>query len=228
MTSAATRRCSTKRATRAWLASCGALVALVGATTARAESERVFVITPVECAPYYELRGDSQPGWNGWLSFAACSQDATVGDVEAVEQLPVLVEDLQASLLPTLELYLAAVKRGPEPVKIRAGFQMAMAEVALITRARSSIKVPDAWAAPNAVTGFEALHARLEPLLEESALLAWTLFVAIDVTVTEKPSLAPDVVTRNMARMARERAAELGASWSFPRTEKPPLVAEPR
>ena len=228
-----------KRATRAWrrcrdaafarrigLVAC-ALVCVSG--SARADESRRFVITPVECASYYELRGHSPQDWNSWLSFAACAQDASVGEIAAVDQLPGLVEDLQASLVPTLELYLAAVQRGPGPVKIRASFQMAMAQVALITRARSSIKAPARWTDSRATVRFERLHAELEPLLEESALLAWRLMWAIDRTVTETPALAPDPVTRHMARMARDIAAELGESWTFPRQpELPPLLAAPR
>lgn len=224
-----------KRATRAWLTRRDAAMALVACAlvwvsgTASANEARRFVITPVECAPYYELRGHSPQDWNGWLSFAACAQDASVSEIDDVAQLPGLVEDLQASLVPTLELYLAAVQRGPGPVKIRASFQMAMAQVALITRARSSIKVPALWTDPHAAVRFERLHAELEPLLEESALLAWRLMWAIDRIVTETPALAPDPVTRHMARMARELAAELGESWTFPRQpELPPLLADPR
>jgi hypothetical protein len=201
---------------------------VVVAGPARADESWRSVIVPMDCAVYFGMQEDGAEDWNRWLSFAACAQDASVGEIDDVAQLPGLVEDLQASLVPTLGLYMAAVKRGPGPVKLRAAFQMAMTQVALITRARSSIKAPDIWTDPSAAVRFEQLHTELEPLLEEPAFLAWILFGGIDRLVTENRSLAPDPVTRNMARMARELATELGQSWSFPRErENSPVLASP-
>jgi hypothetical protein len=200
---------------------CIALVAAAG--PASADESHTFVIVPMDCASYWQWRGDTGEQWNRFLSFAACAQDASVRAVDDLDQLPTLVEDLQAPLVPTLELYLTAVQRGPGPVKIRAGFQMAMTQVALITRARSSIKVPDIWTDPFAAARFERLHAELEPRLEESAFLSWMLLLAVDRGITENPSLASDPVVRNMGRMARQLVIEIGRSWRFPRQPETPL-----
>lgn len=76
---------------------------------------RQIVVIPSECADYWSIPGGarSPAGWNQLLSFAACVQDATVAQIEEVDELAALVEELQTALDPALELYIAAVRQGP-------------------------------------------------------------------------------------------------------------------
>src|ERR1044071_2187783 len=115
-----------------------------GSANADVSSSRQFVVTPSECAQYWLIPGgpESPAGWNQLLSFAACVQDATVARIEDEDELEQLVDELQSALDPALQLYIAAVEEGPGPIKIRATLQIAMAEAALITRARTSIPAP--------------------------------------------------------------------------------------
>lgn len=188
-----------------------------------------LVIVPVGCT--LSLAGDpaSARAWNELLSFAACIQDATVARVDRVDQLEGLVEQMQAALEPSIVVYSFAIKHGPGPVKVRAAYQIAAGQVALMTRARTSIVAPPDLDPNTAPAGeYDELHRRLEPLLESHAKLALLIFLAIDRAATDNPDLAPDVVTRNMVRSARELAALLGKSWSVPHQETAPLLAGPR
>jgi hypothetical protein len=92
-----------------------------------------LVVIPSECVPYWSSPGgiESWAGWNQVLSFAACVQDATVARIEDVDEIEGLVEELQTALDPAVEIYVAAIERGPGPVKVRAALHIAMAEAAL-------------------------------------------------------------------------------------------------
>ena len=204
---------------------CGVLaIALLGgraqADVDRAPRDRLLV--PAECARYWSVPGGitSPAAWNQALSFAACLQDATIARVDDVDRLPDLVDQLEKALVPALQVYLAVIEEAPGPMKVRAGLQFAMAEVALITRARSSITAPpDLATNPVSYTRYRELHARLEPWLERSARLACQLIMVIDREVTLDPSLVPDVVARNLVRSAREQAVLLRKVWSIPYDE---------
>jgi hypothetical protein len=179
---------------------------------------RSFVVIPSECAQYWSIPGgpESPAGWNQVLSFAACIQDATVARIEHADELEDLVDELQLALEPALELYVAAVEQGPGPINIRATLQIAMAEAALITRARASIvSPPDLRTNAGAAARYRNLHERLEPLLEPQARFACMLIAAVDRAVAEEPGLAPDAVTRNLLAFARRVAAMLRRSWSI-------------
>jgi hypothetical protein len=180
------------------------VLALTGTATADdvlAPPEIIDV--PAECAHYWTNPGGvtSPPGWNPILSFASCTQRVTVGRVERVEMLPGLVDQLQLEVLPSLQWYFWVVKHGPDTAKLRAAFLIAMTEVSVMTRARSSIVAGCAHHAE--------LHARLEPLLLPQARLALMVFTAIDDVATANPALAPDLATRNMVRAARVQARAL-------------------
>jgi hypothetical protein len=181
---------------------------LVLALTGTATADDVLAPTeivdmPPECAHYWTNPGGvtSPPGWNPILSFASCTQRVTVGRVERVEMLPGLVDQLQLEVLPSLQWYFWVVKNGPETAKIRGAFLIAMTEVSVMTRARSSIVATSAHHAE--------LHARLEQLLLPQARLALMVFTAIDNLATANPALAPDLATRNMVRAARVQARAL-------------------
>jgi hypothetical protein len=101
-------------------------------------------------------------------------------------------------------IYMGALENGPGPVQLRAAYQLAMAHVNLIVRARSSIVVPpDIATNPGAAQRFYDLHVELEPLLARSERTAWLAFAVIDRAVAQDPTLAPDAVTQNMLRSAR-------------------------
>ena len=196
-------------------------IALLGGR-AHADVDRIprdRELVPAGCERYWLIPGGitSPATWNQALSFAACVQDTTVARVDDVDQLPELVDQLETASTPALQVYLAVIEDAPGPVKVRATLHIAMAQVALITRARSSIVVPPDLATNQAsYLRYRELHARLEPWLEQPARFAYKLLTAIDREVTLDPSLAPDVVTWNMVSSAREQAVLLRKVWSIP------------
>jgi hypothetical protein len=196
-------------------------VALVAGITLAAMPARAdipdppaFVIVPPECVAYWPTST-----WDRWLSFATCQQDASVGRVERVVDVEPLFDELEAALLPTVQFYFAAVREGPPSIKVRAGFQMAMTQVALMTRLRASICTPAG--SPRATM----LHDEVERVLEPAARLAWMLFTAIDEAVEEDPTRASDVVAQGMVRSARFYAAVLARRWE---QTPEPLIADER
>jgi len=212
---------------------CVALASLLSFAISKpavADDSPELVIVPVECTLSLAGEPASSRAWNELLSFAACIQDATVARVERVEHLEGLVDEMQAALEPSIAFYSVAIEQGPGPVKVRAAYQIAAGQVALLVRARTSIVAPPDLDSNAAAAGrYAELHRRLEPFLEPHAKLAWLIFVTIDRAVAIDPELAPDVVTRNMMRSARALAELLGESWAVPRHEtEAPLLAAPR
>ncbi|HEX7704072.1 MAG TPA: hypothetical protein VF403_25190 [Kofleriaceae bacterium] len=132
---------------------------------------------------------------------------------------------MEVSLDPSIQFYAVAIDEGPGPVQLRAAYQIASGQVALMTRARASIVTPlDLCTNAAASATWRELHVRLEPLLEDHANLAWLIFVTIDRAATNDPDLAPDIVTRNMVRSARELATLLDKSWSIHRKAEVPIL----
>jgi hypothetical protein len=174
------------------------LVFAMFSVSARADDRPMsnqLVVVPSECVQYWAIPGgtESPAGWNQVLSFAACVQDATVARIEDVDEIEDLVEELQSALDPAVQIYVAAIEQGPGPVKVRAALQIAMAEAALITRARASIVAPaDLRTNGAAAARYRELHERLEPVLEPQAMLACTLVTLVDRAVASDPTLAPD------------------------------------
>lgn len=182
------------------------------------------LVIPDECAPYWLMPGGiaSPSAWNQILSFAACVQDATVARIEQLDEIEDVVRQLQATLESPLQMYTAAIEQGPGPVKVRAALHVAMAEAALITRARASIAAPaDLRTNPEAAARYRALHQRLEVVLEPQARLACTIVALIDRAVAGDLALAPDQMTRNMLASARTIAALLRKTWSLPPERAP-------
>lgn len=190
-----------------------------GPAHAEVPPSRQIVVIPSECAQYWSIPGGaaSPAAWDQLLSFAACVQDATIARIEDPAQLEDLVDDLQSALSPALRLYTAAAEQGPGPIKVRAALQLALAEAALITRARASIVAPpDLRTNPVAAARYHALHDRLEPLLEPQARFACTLIAVVDRSVLGDPRLAPDAFTQSLLASARRVAAQLRTRWSIP------------
>jgi hypothetical protein len=190
-------------------------------------NSRDLELVPARCARYWSIPGGitSPATWNQALSFAACVQDATVARVDDVDQLPDLVDQLEMASTPALQVYLAVIEDAPDPVKVRAALHIAMAQVALITRARSSIVAPPDLATNRAsYVHYRELHARLEPWLEQPARFAHQLITVVDREVTLDPALAPDAVTQKMVASAREQAVLLRKVWSIPDDDADPRL----
>lgn len=198
------------------------VMALVLASTGTAladdklDPQHDFVIIPARCAAYWFVPGgdDSPAGWNQALSFAACVQDASIEQVDDPAQLPDLVEQLTERLADVMPFYLAALQRGPGAIQVRAAYQIGMANVALLVRARASIMAPpDLRTNAEAAARYRELHARLEPLLGSSARIALTSFIVVEQAVARNRQLAPDAVTTYMVRSAHQMANLLRRGW---------------
>lgn len=170
-------------------------------------------VVPSECVQYLATSaeaGDPVAGWEQALSFAACIQDGPTSAAGEPEDLDALVEGLARRLEIPMLIYLEAIDRGPAPIQLRAAFHIGMAQIALGTRARSSIAAPpDRDASTPAVLHYRALHRQLEPLLRPMRRAAWVAFAAIDEAAARDPEIAADPVARHMVRLAREMLAGL-------------------
>jgi len=198
----------------------GALLALACMTSSAAanpvkepwpietEHPRAPVISteiPAECTVYVPTEQDADVViWNKALSFAGCVQDSTVFEVSDADELRPMLVELTRALAPTLALYLSIIQYGPEPVQLRAAYQIGMMYIALVTRARSSIVLADDWMTdPTAMREYRELHDSLEPMLKPALHTARIVFGTIDRVATENPSIASDPVTKQMLRSAR-------------------------
>jgi len=175
--------------------SCFLLGSLAVIGTARAEPSIQEV--PDDCRPYTWIPADARDdliGWNQLLSLASCLQGGSIAPVTDSDELDAMIDRETRALEIPMMIYAAALEDGPGPVQVRAAYQLGMAHVALIIRARTAI-------AASART--EELRAELETLLAPSDRLAWLTFAVIDRAVARDPALAPDPVTQNMVRSAR-------------------------
>jgi hypothetical protein len=202
-----------------------ATIVLLANAPALADDDTAFGFKsiPIECDRYRDVPGGSESpvGWDHLLSFGACIQDASIVRIDDPEELRQQIDDLADALDPALQLYLRAVEYGPPPIKLRASYQIALAMVALITRARSSIVAPqDLMTNTAAAAKYRALHAQLESRLTPAAYVAATGFHLIDKAATENPSLAADPVTKPMVRSARRFARILGQPQRFDEYEQ--------
>lgn len=179
----------------------GATLLLANAQDVRADDETAqLVIVPGDCDQFWTARAPigSSRAWDAMLSFAACIQDVTIERVDQPSQLEGLVQQLQWGLGPSLQFYVIAIKQGPDVVKLRAAYAVALGQVSLMTRARASLASP-------------ALRPRLEELLDPHARLAHLVFTAIARTAEEAPELVENAVIRYMVTSSRAFAAELRA-----------------
>jgi hypothetical protein len=197
----------------------GALLALAGMTSIAGADQEPWPIetehqrppiaateVPARCKVYVPTEKDADVVvWNKGLSFAGCVQDSTVFEVSNADELRPMLVELTRGLAPTLALYLSIIQYGPEPVQLRAAYQIGMMYIGLITRARSSIVLPDGWTNdPEGVREYREMHDSLEPMLQPPLHTARLVFGMIDRVATEKPSIARDPVTKQMVRSARQ------------------------
>jgi hypothetical protein len=186
---------------------------------------------PPECKPYADIQSDtdSVATWNQVLSFAACVQDSSIERIDNPDELPALIGRFELAHAPSMALYLAALEYGPAPVQLRAAFQIGLMQVALISRARASLVVPDDRKTNRrSAASYRELQQKLEPLLESPAKLAWTMFKTIQQAAEEDPEMAVDDVTRNMIRACGDLERSLRWSMSLPTTDTPQEMATTR
>jgi len=175
-----------------------------------------IMVIPAACAAYWVIPGgdDSPAGWNQALSFAACVQDASIEQVDDPAQLPALVEQLTDRLSAVMPFYFAALERGPGPIQLRAAYQIGMAHLSLLVRARASIvATADPRTSATAAARLRELHARLEPLLARSARVALVSFMVVERAAATHRQLAPDDVTAYMVRSAHQLVIRLRRDW---------------
>jgi hypothetical protein len=193
---------------RHFLAILGLLCALpapAGADLAHDDEPQIVVIKR-RCLPYWtNPDGDSPSRWSEMLSFAACSQEPTVGRVENIDELVPMLEQLEAELVPILRIYLYIVDNGPEEAKIRAAYHIGHTMLGLLVRARSSILAPpDLMTNARSAARYGELHARLEPMLQNIIYLTYISFGIVVRAADDNPWLAEAPETRELVRHARE------------------------
>jgi hypothetical protein len=207
-----------------------ALVSAPAAAIAEPMGEDRDPSMPAECRIFgYVPGGNSSPaGWNQVLSLAACVQDSGREDFDDPDDAAGYVARLRDKLAPVIVLYLAAVESGPGPIQVRAVYQLGMAHLALMVRARSSIVTPpNPGGSSRAALHYRALHNALEPNLERTAAIALVSFLAVDQAATVDPSLEADAVTSYVVRDARAQAILLRKSWPDIRVPGLVLLAQP-
>jgi hypothetical protein len=164
---------------------------------------------PSACTQFWPA--DDEPGWDGSLSFTACMQDATVPLIESPEQAAPVVAELVQRIAPAMRMYLLGLARGPQELQLRAAFQLGLAHVALITRARSAVPRPPDLGDEAAARNYAATHAAVEHELEPFAQSAWLIFAAIDRATLLDRGLVVTEVDRLIAIRAQELRAALAA-----------------
>ena len=173
---------------------------------------------PPACARFTSLPADAKGSpleWNQALSLAACMQDAAIADVADPEDLDGLVQVLSEALAPSLMIYLGILESAPGPVQLRAAFQVGLANVALITRARCSLVTPkDLVTNPEAAARYRKLHAVLEPLLAHAKRTSQVAFTTVVRAAATTPMLVRDPVAKAMVQTARETLEALSDETS--------------
>jgi hypothetical protein len=159
---------------------------------------------PPACRAYaVGAAADLTTGWDQLLSFAGCVQDASVEPIVDLAQLPAAVGRRYDALAPAIMLYLEAIEHGPTSVQLRAAYAVGLANVALITRLRSSLVAPNDLSDAAAVVRYQALKAELEPLLLRAQRTAWIAFTVVDRAAAQDPAIASDPVSRSAVAAAR-------------------------
>jgi hypothetical protein len=171
------------------------ILACVAVATPVLADEDVIDVEDQRCAAYVPAElDDSMRAWDQVLSFTACIQDATIARVAEDEDPSVAVATLAHKLSPAMTLYFASIQHGPPWVQVRAAYEIGLAHVALIVRARASL-----------VSGSSAeQHARLEAAIARYAETAWMVFAAIDRAAQQDAALASDPVTRYVVQSSRQ------------------------
>ncbi len=166
---------------------------------------------PLACRAYATGEAaDLTTAWDKLLSFAGCVQDASLEPITDLAQLPAEVGERYDALAPAIMLYLEAIEHGPAPVRLRAAYAVGLANVALITRLRSSLVAPADPSNAAAMVRYHMLQAELEPLLLRAQRTAWIAFAVVDRAAAEEPAIAADPVARNAVVAARAMLRALG------------------
>jgi hypothetical protein len=170
------------------------VLASVLVTATAFADDHVIEVADERCAAYVPAEGDvSMRAWDQVLSFAACIQDTTISRIAEDEDPSVTVAMLAHKLSPAIALYFASIQHGPSWVQLRGAYEIGMAHVALMTRARASL--------PASASAEQ--RERLEEAIARYAETAWMVFAAIDRAAREDPAMTPDAVTRYMVTDAR-------------------------
>lgn len=171
------------------------LACVVFAAPAFADDDDVIDVDDQRCAAYVPAELDeSMRAWDQVLSFTACIQDSSVGRIAEDEDPSVTVAFLAHKLSPAMALYYASIQNGPSWVQVRAAYEIGLAHVTLVVRARASLN-PGASAEQ---------HARLEAAVARYAQTAWMVFAAIDRAAHQDTTLSSDPVTRYMVESSRQ------------------------
>ena len=166
--------------------------------------DTVVVEVPPACRGYATGEAaDLTAAWDKLLSFAGCVQDASVEPISDLAALPAAVGKRYDALAPAVMLYLQAIEHGPAPVQLRAAYAVGLANVALITRLRSSLVAPADRSNAAAMVRYHALQAALEPLLLRAQRTAWIAFAVVDRAAAQDPAIAADPVAKNAVIAAR-------------------------
>lgn len=177
------------------------LACFLVAAPAFADDEDVIDVEDQRCAAYVPKELDeSMRAWDQVLSFAACIQDSTVGHIAEDEDPSVTVALLAHKLSPAMALYFASIQHGPSWVQVRAAYEIGMAHVALVTRARASL--------PSSASVEQ--RERLEAAVARYGETAWMVFAAIDRAARQDPAMSADPVTRYMVSDAHRMLDVLG------------------
>ena len=162
-------------------------------------------VTPDECSVYAAIPEDARDPMafasQQALSFAACLLDTSVTRTDEPKALPGMVEELTNMSSPAMMVYLVALEHAPPSLQLRVAYQLGAANVALLTRARSSIAAPKPELAAHA--RYSNLRGMLEPLLVPVSRRAAASFVLVDKIARDMPELADDPVAAYMIRSAR-------------------------
>jgi len=170
------------------------VLALLTAAAPVFADDHVIDVDDERCAAYVPNELDeSMRAWDQVLSFAACIQDSTVAKIGEDEDPSVTVAMLAHRLSPAIALYFASIQHGPSWVQLRAAYEIGLAHVTLVTRARASL--------PSSASVEQ--RERLEAAVAQYAETAWMVFAAIDRAARQDPAMAPDPVTRFMVLDAR-------------------------
>ena len=174
------------------------IAALLAAAPASADPPRqVHVEIPDECALYTERDED----WSNLISVATCMQQVRVPCIDDPAAVEGIVQGLAGEIAPSILVYVAAMEHGPNDAKLRAAYHIGLTSVALATRARSAIAVPD-LTDEVAAKRFRILHTRVEYALAPVLATARVSFGLVVTIAEHDRELRRDPVQRNMIRSA--------------------------
>ena len=134
---------------------------------------------------------DDTFAWNQQLSLAACIQDTSKAQVTDRDQADALFKELGSRLMPAMKLDVDALEHAPPEFRIRAAYQIAMANVSVVVRMRNAIADPTS-----------PLHAHVEKLVASPQRTAWLAAALIVQTASKAPELVADPVTAYQVRAA--------------------------